>query len=519
MLHQNERLIERAIRFALVFVCGGLAASSAASCTKPQPNVQEPVTLRIGVPAPVSDRGSGLYNTATNLVFDTLLGTGWDGRPTPRLAEAWEWIDHGLALKLTLHQSIKFHDGTPVDAVLARDALREGIAEALDSSGTNVSLGSITDIEVVDPRTLILRLRQPEAFLPLDLAGLAFFHPKNRAVGTGPYQPVGDEMQKTDKLPDLIRLKAFADYYRGKPVIDDVELRRYEEHRSAYAELLRGGIDVVHEVTPTVLDFVEKQSTVKTFPFTRAYFWQMFFNLRHPAFRHTSVRLAMNQAVDRQALVDGVFKGRGVPSDTPIWPMHWAYSSPSKAVGLNLEAAALRLDAAGFKIVQRPGAMPSRFRFTCLTIDNDARYERLASLLKKQFEEINVDMQVEVVPFRTMAERIKKGQFDAFLLERASARSLAWTYLTYHSSMMPFGYTAADVVLDRLRRSTSDQETRAAVNDLQTIFRADPPAVFLMWPIVVRAVSTRFQVPGEAGRDIMGTLWQWRPTRPMPVTP
>ena len=65
--------------------------------------------------------------------------------------------------------------------------------------------------------------------------------------------------------------------------------------------------------------------------------------------------------------------------------------------------------------------------------------------------------------------------------------------------MAPFGYTAADAALERLRRSTSDQETRAAVNDLQTIFRDDPPAVFLMWPTVVRAVSTRFQVPGETG--------------------
>ena len=516
MLHLNERLIERAIRFVLVFGFGALAASSLASCTKPPRKVQEPVTLIIGVPAPISDRGSGLYNTATNLVFETLLGVGWDGRPTPRLAEEWEWLQRGLALRLKLHQSIKFHDGTPVDAALARDALRDGIAQALKGPPSHVSLASITDIEVVDPRTLILRLRQPEAFLPLDLAALAFSHPTNRAIGTGPYRPVGDEMERADKPPDLIRLKAFTDYYRGKPVIDDVELRRYEEHRSAYAELLRGGIDAVHEVTPTVLDFVEAQTTVKTFSFTRPYFWQMFFNLRHPALRHTGVRLALSQAVDRNALVDGVFRGRGVPTDTPIWPMHWAYSSPPTAIASNLEAATLRLDAAGFRITHRAGAMPSRFRFTCLTVANNAGYERAASLLQKQLEDINVDMQVEALPFRALQERIRKGQFDAVLLERASARSLAWTYLTYHSSMMPFGYTAADSVLDRLRRSTSDQETRAALNELQTILRDDPPAVFMMWPIVVRAVSTRFQVPDEPGRDIMGSLWHWRPASPSP---
>jgi peptide/nickel transport system substrate-binding protein len=457
-----------------------------------------------------------MSNTASILTQEALLAIGWDGRPAPRLAEEWEWIQRGSALKLKLHDSIKFHDGTPIDAVLARDALRNGIKRAFLSPDSHVSLGSITDIEVIDPRTLILRLREPEAFLPLDLAALPLTHPSNAEVGAGAYERIVDTAEGDGRPPDVIRLKSFKDYYRGKPVIPDVELRRYEEHRTAYAELLRGGIDAIHEVTPTVLDFVEAQSTVKTFSFTRAYFWQMFFNLRHPALRHTSVRLAMSQAVDRQALVDGVFKGRGVPADTPIWPMHWAYTSPPKTVTSNLEAATLRLEGAGFKIVKRPGSMPSRFRFTCVTIANDARYERLASLLQKQFEEINVDMQVEALPFRTLQERIGRGQFDAILLERASFRSLAWTYLTYHSSMMPFGYTSADAVLDRLRRSLSDQDTRAALNELQTILRDDPPAVFMMWPITVRAVSTRFQVPGESGRDILGTLWQWRPTSPTP---
>ena len=512
----NEGAFGRAIRFASVLACGIVAACASAACTKAPPQVHEPVTLRIGVPAPISDRSSGLSNTATNLVFETLFGIGWDGRPTAKLADEWEWVQRGLALKLKLHESIKFHDGTPVDAALARDALRDGITRARQAPGTHVSLGKITDIEVVDARTLIIRLSEPEAFLPLDLAGLAFSHPSNAALGTGPYEPTGDKAEGVASSPDVVRLKAFKDYYRGRPIIENVELRRYDEHRSAWAELLRGGIDAVHEVTPTVLDFVEAQSTVKTFSFTRPYFLQLLFNLRHPALRHSSVRLALSQAVDRGALVDGVLKGRGVPADGPIWPMHWAYSAPPKASAFNLEAATLRLDATGFKIIRRAGAMPSRFRFTCLTIANDARYERLASLLQKQYQDINVDMQVEALPYRDLQVRIAKGQFDAVLLERASARSLAWTYLTYHSSMMPFGYTTADAVLDRLRRSTSDQETRAAVNELQTIFREDPPAVFLMWPIVVRAVSTRFQVPGEAGRDIMGTLWQWRPALPTP---
>lgn len=445
--------------------------------------------------------------------FETLVGIGWDGRPIPKVAVEWEWSSDGRGLKLKIHPSIKFHDGTPLDATIVTHVLRARIADA--APGTQVSLKSIVSVEAPDAVTVALTLREPEAFLLHDLASLALTHPEKPLVGSGPYirEPAMGAANGSQG-PDLIRLTAFREYYRGKPVIDAIELHRYTEHRSAWAELLRGSIDAVHEVSPSVLDFVEAQTTVKTFSFTRPYFQQLLFNLRHPALKHASVRQALSQAVDRQALVSGVLKGRGVPAEGPIWPMLWAYSSAQRTFTFNPEAASLRLDAAGFKRVQRAGAMPSRFRFTCVTLANDARYERIARLLQKQFEEVDVDMQVEAVPYIDLRQRIAKGQFDAILLERASARSLAWTYMTYHSSMTPSGYTAADRVLDRLRRSRSDEETRLAVSDLQDILYEDPPAVFLMWPIVSRAVSTKFVVAGEPGRDIMSSLWQWRPAPP-----
>jgi ABC-type transport system substrate-binding protein len=158
--------------------------------------------------------------------------------------------------------------------------------------------------------------------------------------------------------------------------------------------------------------------------------------------------------------------------------------------------------------------MPSRFRFTCHTLANEARFEKIASLLQKQLHDIGVDMEVEALPLRELGSRLANGRFDALLLERSSGRSLAWTYMTFHSSMAPNGYRSADGVLDRLRRARSDEETRVAVSDLQKILHDDPPALFLMWPIVARAVSNRFVVPGEAGRDVMGSLWQWRPAQP-----
>jgi hypothetical protein len=41
---------------------------------------------------------------------------------------------------------------------------------------------------------------------------------------------------------------------------------------------------------------------------------------------------------------------------------------------------------------------------------------------------------------------------------------------------------------------------------------ADPPAVFLAWGERSRAISKRFKVEAQPGRDVLATLRQWEAT-------
>ena len=53
-------------------------------------------------------------------------------------------------------------------------------------------------------------------------------------------------------------------------------------------------------------------------------------------------------------------------------------------------------------------------------------------------------------------------------------------------------------------------KTAAAV--VQQAFVDDPPAIFLAWPQVARAVSKRFNVATDPNRpDVMGTMRLWTP--------
>jgi ABC-type transport system substrate-binding protein len=161
--------------------------------------------------------------------------------------------------------------------------------------------------------------------------------------------------------------------------------------------------------------------------------------------------------------------------------------------------------------------MPSRFAFTCLLYSDDPRFDRVALVVQKQLSEVGVDMRLEPVKLVDLMGRIKTGDFDAFILQMAG-RSLSWVYTFWHSpsdpQWMKTGYTAADTVLDRIRRSTSDDEIQAGVADLTRVFEEDPPAIFLAWQIQSRAVSTRFDVQPESNRDILTNIWQWRPAAP-----
>jgi hypothetical protein len=50
-----------------------------------------------------------------------------------------------------------------------------------------------------------------------------------------------------------------------------------------------------------------------------------------------------------------------------------------------------------------------------------------------------------------------------------------------------------------------------AVGNLVQTFADDPPAIFLAWSVRARAVSKRFDVQGEEGRDVLSTLRFWKP--------
>jgi peptide/nickel transport system substrate-binding protein len=461
--------------------------------------------MRIGI----GETTNGMANTGGRVLVALLTDDFWlsnkpDGRVGERIATAWNWNEDGTVLRLKLRPDVYFHDGTPLTPEAAAEAIR-----ATDSTFDNFSLRSIASVEPEGSDTVVIRLKERNVFLLTDLSAVPVTKPRSKDIGTGAFQVAKRNGRDTT-------LTAFPRYYRGKPLLPGIDVISYPTQRNAWTALMRGDIDMLYEVSRDSAEFVQAETTVRTYPLWRKYYIPIVFNMRHPILRDVRVRRAINEALDREALVRDGLRGQGTPADGPVWPQHWAYSVPAGPIAFDPASARRQLDDAGYRL--KPDAerrVAVRFSFRCLVFGNDSRFERLALLAQKELADVGIDMQLEPVPLNKLVPRIQAGDFDAWLFE-ASGRNLNRLYDFWHSDggmNNNSGYRSADRILDRLRATQSDEETKTDVAELLRVMRDDPPAAFLAWQKTSRAVSTRFDVMAESDGNIMTNLWQWRPAK------
>ena len=459
--------------------------------------------VQIGTALPPAGlQNTGVRELVRGLYAETLVISDRNGSTRPRLCEKWEWLEGGTVLRLRLREGISFHDGSPLNAATAAALLKRTFAD----DKYPFTYRSVKGIDVLDELTLQIRLSTPEALLVEDLTDARI---TKETIGTGPF--VLDTLAEQSAS-----LRRFDAYHQGRPGLDRVEIKAYPSLRGAWTAMMRGEINMLHEVSRDAAPFVEAESSVHAYPMLRSYISAVLFNVRHPVLARREVRQALSYAIDRDAIVRDVMGGRGERADSPVWKYHWAYSTAQRTYDYNPDLARLKLDAAGLPPRTSAGQMPSRFTFTCLVMNNDSRHERMALVLQKQLYAVGVDMRIEALPLKEMVTRFGTPHFDAVFAESISGRSLTWVYRRWRSKSNPLpgelnaGYTAADAALDRLRGAFGEPEVKRAVGDLQAVFYDDPPALFVAWPQISRAVSASIHVPHENNVDIIGRIWRFQ---------
>lgn len=287
-------------------------------------------------------------------------------------------------------------------------------------------------------------------------------------------------------------------YYGTKPFIERILVKSYSSVRAAWADLLRGNLDMLYEVGVDAIDSLEPSTATKVFTFPRPYTFMLVLNVRRPALKEPAFRRILNRAIDREQIVREVLGGRGSPADGPVSTQHWAFDA---------EAPRFHFGGEGLPDFKR------QKRFS--VVYADPSLERLALMIQRQLQAVGIEVTLESGPLDQVLARVQAGDFDAMLADAVHGPTMVRPALWWHSrGPLNWGHYsnhAVDAAFDAINRAPDDAAYKAGVGAFQRAIVDDPPAIFLAWSERARAVSTRFEVPVEPGRDILSTLRLWRP--------
>jgi peptide/nickel transport system substrate-binding protein len=479
----------------------------------------EPATLNF---VSGTDQSSVLVQ---RLVGDLLVDHDPDQRIVPRLAASWDRSADGKILTFHLRPGVRFHDGAPCtsnDVVFTYERIIDPASKAV---GRVDPFLPIEKVEAIDPETVRVTYREPYApalrgweipILPAHLyRGVDFAAAReNRApVGTGPFRFVSWEAGQR------ILLDANPDYWGGRPRIDGIDLRFIPSSDTALQALLAGEVDYARlqppqwEARRTDRAFQDRYREVRFVPLFYYYIaWRG--DGSNPFFGDPRVRRAMTLALDREGYVRSVYRGLGQLAASPFQGL--LAGPPVPPPELDPAAAGRLLDEAGWRPdsktrLRTRGHLP--FRFTLLVYSGGEDHVQFAQVAQENLQALGIEMRIERLDWQTLWSRLKTGQFEAALSGFMPGADPDSLYGMFHSSQIQGGQNYAawkdaevDAWLDAARRTLNEAERTALYRRVEERVLERQPYSYLFAPVVLAAMSRRFDGALASPQGILGHL-------------
>ncbi len=242
----------------------------------------------------------------------------------PLLAESITRIDD-FHYEVKLRKGVHFWDGgefTAADVVYTYERMWDPANKSPRANMGNMV--NIEKIEAVDPYTVRWTTKVPFGDVDHAITDLALA--SQEILNKAQYEKLTLEQARTTPADGAgpfhivewtadqqIVMKAFHDYWQGPPKVETLIWRTIPEESTRVAELLAGSVDIIYPVTPDFVDQLKAAGmTIDIRPGTAARMLQM--NVREGSpFADVEVRKAMNMAIDKEAITEGLFGGLAMP--------------------------------------------------------------------------------------------------------------------------------------------------------------------------------------------------------------
>jgi peptide/nickel transport system substrate-binding protein len=423
---------------------------------------------------------STLSLQAWSLIYDTLLATDKDGSPVPNIAESWSVNDAGTEYTFKLHDGIKCHDGSTLDANDVKYTVDRAFDEK-NPSVTKASWGPIESAYVVDPLTVKLKLKTPFVALVPFLAdsfssiicrsnASASGFGTTVAIGSGPWKLVswtkGDKIV-LEKNPAYRNFGKLAEN-KGPPYIDRLIIPVVPEPQARFAALKTGEVDIAEPPFDDV-EAIKKSGALKIVVAENTgqnVFWE--FAVHRAPFNDARARQAVGYATDAAAAISLVYGDLSLPEACPV----------SRGVFGNDQDFCTKYrtnyDPAKAKaLLKELGYGPNKPLETTLIVWTGGNRQKLAEIFQSQLAEVGIKANIEIMDIGTMNARVR--QENETPTGKGSMDMMTWSwydpdilFALWHSPGAYRGYTSPelDAMLERTRVLTDPMQRKAAVQDV-----------------------------------------------------
>lgn len=446
-------------------------------------------------------------------IYESLFKIGKDQKPVPVLCESFDVSEDGLIWTFYLKENVKWHDNVSLTAEDVEFSI-EKILNIENESIYRTNLQNILTFAALDTYKLRVVLRKPNAFLP----GLMTFPiiPKHyfendkaqefnenpNPIGTGPFKFV------SYKNNEYIKLKANENWWNldsnngngaGKPYIQEIEIKIYEDVKDEIEALMSGQVDVALVQSLGYSSYKGRTDlSVKVFPGRNYEF--LAFNLKSPLCAEKAVRQVFERSIDKSEIINEILHGEATIADLPILPTSWVYDSHSGMPAEDKEDARQLLLNDGWK--EENGSLYKRINNKKLPLkleilvnsDNNLRL-RIAEKIKEQVKETGIDVIITQVPWEDEFKRINSGKFDMVLMGCTIPAIPDVSFLYSSSYVFPYsanipdmakniaGYfnPKVDEIIDSYYRESDDNEKKILLSNIKELVMEDMPYIGLFF--------------------------------------
>jgi peptide/nickel transport system substrate-binding protein len=370
----------------------------------------------------------GPNNEIAEHIFEKLTHFDKDGKLVPGLAESWSREGDNVWI-FRLRKGVTFQDGSEFGA--------NDVIASLDRAGNvpnspgpfTTYLSSIKAVSAIDDQTVRIETKTANALLPFDLATIYIveakaakastedFNTGRSAIGTGPFKLVSYDRS------GIIELARNDTYWGPKPHWAKVTLRSITNGAARVAALLAGDADVIEGVLPSDVErlLADKAVAVYSSPSTRLLYLTLDQDrdqspyiaepngakLEQNPLKDARVRKALSIGIDRNAIVAKILNNYAAATGQLVPEGVFGHVADIKPPAYNPDEARKLLSEAGY---------PQGFSLTVHgSSDRYVNGQQVLAAIAAYWTRIGVQTSVEVMPFATLASKVRDRAFTSIL--------------------------------------------------------------------------------------------------------